>query len=218
MIADLEKRIIYEKDGLLVLNKPYDLPSTGRKLDDDDCLQYWLIQRQGAMVWAVHQLDADTSGINLFVTEKKLVKYYKELLEQAQADKQYLAIVHGVPSWKQCEEHGPIGKVDARSLGIHAEGKTAHSHFEVLGSVKDFSLIKVKIFTGRTHQIRIHLSHLNHPLVGEEWYCDPPCTVHQRQALHCYKIHLPQTGQTFIAPLAEDLKQLAQNHGLIQYL
>ena len=218
MIADLEKRIIYEKDGLLVLNKPYDLPSTGRKLDDDDCLQYWLIQRQGAMVWAVHQLDADTSGINLFVTEKKLVKYYKELLEQAQAEKQYLAIVHGVPNWLQCEEHGPIGKVDSHSLGIHAEGKTAHSHFEVLGSVKDFSLIKVKIFTGRTHQIRIHLSHLNHPLVGEEWYCDPPCTVHQRQALHCYKIHLPQTDQAFIAPLADDLKQLAQNHGLIQYL
>jgi len=218
MIADLEKRIIYEKDGLLVLNKPYDLPSTGRKLDDDDCLQYWLIQRQGAMVWAVHQLDADTSGINLFVTEKKLVKYYKELLEEAQADKQYLAIVHGVPSWKQCEEHGPIGKVDARSLGIHAEGKTAHSYFEVLGSVKDFSVLKARIFTGRTHQIRIHLSHLGHPLVGEEWYCDPPCTVHQRQALHCYKIHLPQTDQTFIAPLAEDLKQLAQNHGLSQYL
>ncbi len=214
MIADLEKRIIHEKDGLLVINKPYDLPSTGRKLDDDDCLQYWLMQRHGAMVWAVHQLDADTSGVNLFVTEKSLVKYYKEMLENTQAEKDYLAMVHGVPQWNECEEYGPIGKVDSRSLGINPQGKSAHSHFEVLGSANDFSLIKAKIFTGRTHQIRIHLSHLGHPLVGEEWYCDPPCTTHKRQALHCFKVHLPQSGQTFMAPLAKDLKQFALSKGL----
>jgi 23S rRNA pseudouridine1911/1915/1917 synthase len=218
MIADLEKRIIHEKDGLLVINKPYDLPSTGRKLDDDDCLQYWLMQRHGAMVWAVHQLDADTSGVNLFVTEKSLVKYYKEMLENIQAEKDYLAIVHGVPSWIQCDEHGPIGKVDSRSLGIHPQGKSAHSHFEVLGSIKDLSVIKARIYTGRTHQIRIHLSHLNHSLVGEEWYCEPPCTLHKRQALHCYRIHLPQTDETFTAPLAEDLYQFAHSHGLSQYI
>ena len=218
MIIDLEQRIIHEKDGLLVINKPYDLPSTGRKLDDDDCLQYWLIQRHGGMVWAVHQLDADTSGVNIFVTEKKLVKYYKKMLEKTQADKQYLAIVHGIPNWKKCEERGRIGKIDSRNLGIHPEGKAAHSKFEVLGSAKDCSLIRVRIFTGRTHQIRIHLSHLSHPLVGEEWYREPACTLHKRQALHCLKIHLPQTGETFTAPLAEDLNQLAQSQALSQYI
>ena len=63
------------------------MPSTGRALDDDDCLQCWLMRRHGGMVWALHQLDADTSGINMFVTEKKLVKYYKNILEKTQADK-----------------------------------------------------------------------------------------------------------------------------------
>ena len=218
MISDLEQRIIYESNDLLVINKPHDMPSTGRTLDDDDCLQFCLMRRHGGMVWALHQLDADTSGINMFVTEKKLVKYYKKFLEKTQADKQYLAIVHGSPDWHEYEEHGRIGKVDERSLGIHPEGKTAHSKFERLGSHGNFSLIRATIFTGRTHQIRIHLSHLGHPLLGEEWYIEPPCLLHPRQALHCHKIHLPQTGNDFTAPLAEDLSYLAERLGLSPYL
>ena len=218
MIHDIEQRIIYEKNGLLVMNKPHDLPSTGRALDDDDCLQFWLMQRHGGMVWALHQLDADTSGVNMFVTEKKLVKYYKKILEKTQADKQYLAIVHGCPDWDECEERSHIGKINERSLGIHPDGKTAHSKFDLLGTSGGFSLIKATIFTGRTHQIRIHLSHLGHSLVGEEWYREPACLHHPRQALHCHKIHLPQTGDIFMAPLAEDLNQLAENLGLSQFL
>lgn len=208
MIKDLEQRILYEKDGLLVVDKPYNLPSTGRSLDDDDCLQFWLMQRHGGMVWAIHQLDADTSGVNIFVTEKRLVKIYKSSLEKENSSKTYLAIVRGNPSWDQCEEFGAIGKVDERSLGIHPDGKSAHSKFTVLERNENFALLKVNIFTGRTHQIRIHLSHLGHPLVGEEWYCQPPCQKHIRQALHCHKIELPLTGETFIAPLASDLQDL----------
>lgn len=58
-VPDLEARIIYQGEGLLVVNKPYDIPTSGRTLEDDDALQYWLMQRQGDKVWAVHQLDAD---------------------------------------------------------------------------------------------------------------------------------------------------------------
>ena len=75
---------------------------------------------------------------------------------------------------------------------------------------KNHSLVKVNIFTGRTHQIRIHLSHLGHPVVGDEWYCKPACKQHLRQALHCHKIHLTQTGETFTAPLPKDLEKLSK--------
>lgn len=208
MIKDLEERIIFEDEKLLVVNKPYDLPSTGKSLDDDDCLQFWLIKRHGGMVWAIHQLDADTSGVNIFVTEKKLVSLYKNSLEQKNTRKEYLAIVHGNPKWDEREEFGAIGKIDEHSLGIHPEGKSSHSKFTVIKKGEKHTLLKARIFTGRTHQIRIHLSHLGHPVVGDDWYCKPHCQEHIRQALHCHQIYLEDRGQLFTAALPEDLEEL----------
>jgi len=201
-------QILFQKNGLIVVNKPADLPSTGRTLDDDDCLQYRLIQQQQQMVWAIHQLDADTSGVNLFTSQKELVQVYKQALEKRNSTKTYLAIVHGNPTWDEIDEKSSIGKIDSRSLGVSVTGKAAHSRFSVLSRSKDYTLLKVNIYSGRTHQIRIHLSHLGFPLVGEEWYRTPPCTRHPRQALHCYKIELMSMLQTFIAPFPDDLAQL----------
>lgn len=208
MILDLEERIIFEKDGLIVVNKPPYLPSTGRSLDQEDCLQFSMIERHGSMVWAIHQLDADTSGVNLFVTEKKIVRIYKEALEKTHSEKYYLAIVHNKPSWDSIEEFGSIGMIDNSSLGIHPDGKSAHSKFTVLDSNDKYALIRAQIFSGRTHQIRIHLSHLGHPLVGEEWYIPEACQIHSRQALHCQTIFLKSKEQEFQAPIPQDFQEL----------
>ena len=214
-IPDLDKRIIYEDSGLLIIDKPFDISSTGKTLDDDDCVQFCLMQRHGGMVWAVHQLDADTTGLNIFVKEKKLVQEYKNYLGQPDSLKCYLAIVHGVPKWHTIDEESKIGYIDERSLGVSDNGKSAHSHFELIDHSEKFSLIKVRIFTGRTHQIRIHLSHLGHPVVGEEWYCEPPCTIHRRQALHAWQILLSSDPpQRFIAPPPPDFTELADKLGL----
>ena len=208
MIQDLEERILFENDDLIVVNKPFDMPSTGRSLKDDDCLQYWLMKRHGAMVWAIHQLDADTSGVNIFVTKKNLVKIYKEALEKRNSKKEYIVVVHGRPQWSECEEFGAIGKINRQSLGIHPEGKSAHSKFTVIERGERHTLLKAQIFTGRTHQIRIHLSHLGHPVVGDDWYCEPVCQEHIRQALHCHQIDLLSRGEKFIAKLPNDLEEL----------
>ena len=213
-VSEIEKHIIYEKDGLIALNKPHGIPTSGLSMDDPRCLQYTMIQRHGGMVWAVHQLDADTSGVNLFVTEKKMVQQYKNALEKTNSDKFYYAIVHGNPSWNEVEELGAIGKVDERSLGITEDGKSAHSKFTVLSRNENYALVQAQIFSGRTHQIRIHLSHLGHPLVGEEWYIDEACQTHHRQALHCLKIDLYSKEQSFIAELPNDFKKLAENLNL----
>lgn len=212
--GDIESRILYEKDGLLAVNKPHDIPTSGKNLDDDDALQYWLIQREGAMVWAVHQLDADTTGVNVFTTRKKLVGKLQKALAHPETEKRYLALVHGTPEWDQIKCEEPIGKVDARNMGITPEGKNASSVITVLEKVDVFSLVEVKIKTGRTHQIRIHLSHLGFPLVGEEWYCDPPCTLHPRQALHALEVCFADSAlPNFKAPLAEDFIVLAKRLG-----
>lgn len=210
-IPDLEERIIFESDELLVLNKPFDIPTSGKTLSDDDSVQYWLQQRQGRMIWALHQLDADTTGVNIFVKNKKLVKIYKDLLTLPTSCKEYLVIIHGTPEWNIIEERSKIGYIDEKSLGVSNSGKSAHSVFEVIYRGDKYTLIKARIFTGRTHQIRIHLTHLGHPLVGEEWYCKPPCTLHIRQALHAWKLTFDSTPiQSFIAPLPKDFFDLAK--------
>ncbi len=214
-IPDLEQRIIYENNELLIVDKPFDIPSTGRTLEDDDSVQFWLQQRHGGMIWAVHQLDADTTGLNIFVKQRHLVQLYKGYLSQADSVKSYLTIVHGKPEWQEWDEYSKIGYIDQQSLGVCEHGKTAHSHFVVIDHTAEFSLVKVRIFTGRTHQIRIHLSHLGHPVVGEEWYCKPPCKLHRRQALHAWKLLLNSTPpQKFIAPPLTDFKELAARLGL----
>ena len=208
---DLEERILFEEKGLLVVNKPPDLPSTGRSLEDPDCLQFWLMRRHEGMVWAVHQLDADTSGINVFTTEKRLVSQLQKRMRSPEGRKTYLALVHGSPTWTRREVEAPIGFIDSRSLGITEQGKSASSHFRVLHHTPEHALIEANILTGRTHQIRIHLASLGHPLIGEEWYRDPPCAEHPRQALHAWKLDLAAGPgpRSFVAPLAPDLCELA---------
>lgn len=210
-MQDIASRILYQGEGLLVVNKPYGIPTSGRALEDDDALQYWLMHHHQQMVWAVHQLDADTSGINLFVTERRLVSTMQQSLRQA--SKRYYAVVHGQPSWQQHHCTAPIGYVNERSLGVCAQGKSADSRFHVVASHQGYSLIEASIRTGRTHQIRIHLAHLGHPLVGEEWYKTPACTLHPRQALHAHRLTLAD-GHDWHAPMAADLVQLSTQLGL----
>jgi RluA family pseudouridine synthase len=209
---EVEARIMFEEGGVLVMDKPAGMPTSGKNLDDDDCLQYWLMRRHASMVWAVHQLDADTSGVNLFVTEKALVPLFHDRLALEETEKRYLAIVEGNPTWSEEVVEAPIGKIDEKSLGVTPEGKGAHSHFRVLSRGEKAALVEARIRTGRTHQIRIHLSHLGHPVLGEEWYRDSPCENHPRQALHAWKLKME--GVDVEVPLAEDLQALMGKEGI----
>ena len=208
-IRDIKERIIYNENGLVVVNKPYDIPTSGKNLEDKDALQFWLEKEIGTRAWAVHQLDADTSGINLFVTQKKLVKFYKDLLSNEKSVKRYVAIVHGIPMWDTTVCTEKIGLIDNRSLGVNNEiGKSAYSSFSVIDTAQNYSLIEANITTGRTHQIRIHLSYLGYPLVGEDWYSNKK-REHFRQALHLYSLSLPN-GEKYCIDVSEDLRKLSQ--------
>ena len=216
---ELEERCIYRSDGLWVLNKPHDLPTSGRSLADPDCLQAQLIEQHGAMVWAVHQLDADTTGLNLFVTEKRLVDLFKRRMTWPRCEKEYLAVLQGIPEWDRFHQEAPIGAhpTDAsRGLGVNPEGRAASTRFEIVARGREVSLARVRIETGRTHQIRIHAAAMGHPLVGEEWYCDPPCHLHPRQALHAHRLNFldGEEPRTFEAPIPADLLELCARFGL----
>ncbi len=214
----VEEILLARHGELLVINKRPGWPTSGSSLSDDDCIQYHLIQYFGGMVWAVHQLDADTSGLCLFSLNKSLTTQLKELWVDPRMVKEYFAIVHGQPDWDAIDEHSPIGSIGEGSLGVHPDGKSAHTHFKVIDRSNGYSLIRARLYTGRTHQIRIHLSHLGHPLVGEGWYRNPPCSQHPRQALHGHRLQFPTNEflpvPHLTAPMTQDLIELAEGLGL----
>lgn len=213
---EIAQRILWQADDLIAFNKPYDWPTSGRTLNDDDCVQFHLInylRQQGlikptakhprGMVWAVHQLDADTSGLLLFTTEKKAVHHYHQLLTSPDTEKRYLAIVAGTPDWECHSETAPMGLRTDKSRGLMPladGGKPAHTDFQLKSLYENHSVLGVRLHTGRTHQIRIHLHHMGFPLLGEEWYGTNK--LHFRQALHAHSISIPGIPD---APVANDL-------------
>ena len=214
----IEPYILCETPEIYVLNKPPGWPTTGRTLADEDCIQFHLMRHHRGMVWALHQLDADTSGVSVFTTRKKWVHPIQVLWSHPETCKEYFAIVHGIPDWVTREVDQPIGKNELGVLGVHTQGKSARTAFEVLDQNHGYSLLRARLFTGRTHQIRIHLAHLGHPLVGEAWYRSQPCTLHPRQALHAHRLRLPEhpmlPRNKFEAPVPADLQVLATQLGL----
>ena len=225
--SEIEKRILLHRDDLIVFNKPYDWPTSGHNLEDDDCVQYHLInylrekglitpttKHPRGMVWAVHQLDADTTGLLLFTTNKKRVHHYHTQLASPETEKRYLAIVSGSPTWEQHTETTSIGKFSDGTRGALSEtagGQSARTDFTVLERHPSHTVLSARLHTGRTHQIRLHLQIMKHPLLGEEWYAPTPCKKHFRQALHAHAI---TSFKIPLAPTEEDLKQFLKTEPL----
>ena len=213
-------RRLLDRDGLLAIDKPAGLVSIGRSLDDPDCLQHRLIAEEGTMVWGVHQLDKDTSGVNLFVRERRLVERCRRRMTPPRGEKRYLALCAGRPREDAFEVDAPIGPVDGggRYLGVHRGGRAARTAVRVVARGDDAALLDVRLATGRTHQIRIHLAFRGHPLLGEPWYRASPCRRAPRQMLHARSLTLdadgPHAVTRIVAPWPDDLAELAREVGI----
>jgi 23S rRNA-/tRNA-specific pseudouridylate synthase len=187
----IRSRILWDELGLIAVDKPSGLASTGRDLHDPDCVQWQLSAHFGKPIWAVHQLDTRTSGVNLFVRRKSLVAVWQDKL--ARARKTYLALCHGLPSFEHLEVDAPIGgrsTPEGWKLMVREGGKAARSRVYVRQRGAGHCLLEVEIATGRTHQVRIHLAHLGHPLVGEQRYMSPPCELAAGHFLHAAELLL----------------------------
>ncbi len=228
VVAD-GKVVLYAGGGLVVALKPAGVPTTGRSLDDPECFQTQMMAHlQRHKLWAVHQLDRGTTGLNLFCIRKPLVADWSARL--AQGDKIYLALCHGRLEGDPREVEEPIGRVtlpDGRSVSaVTPDGKPARSTVTPLAATHnedgvDFSLVSVTIHTGRTHQVRLHMAHLGHPLVGERLHLDPPCQRLPYPALHAVQLTLKdrherrqrffaRVPKPFMEALAEVVLELPQ--------
>jgi 23S rRNA pseudouridine1911/1915/1917 synthase len=225
----LALNIVYEDDTLLVVNKPPGLvvhPGSGNW--DGTLLNALLHHEPGleavARAGIVHRLDKGTSG--LLVVAKTPVAQ-TSLVRQLQArtvKREYLALAEGVvPRGGRVE--APLGRHprERTKIAVVATGKPAVTHFEALESLVSVTLIRCRLETGRTHQIRVHMQSIGHPLLGDPVYGSKRSSAaaglvstlgFRRQALHAATLQLvhPQSGQTisWSAPLPEDMLNLLE--------
>lgn len=214
--------IIYEDDYLLALNKPAPqtcLPSPQNRTSSlaNRVLAYYL--KEGAENLKIHpvtRLDKETSGIILFAKHQ----YIHHLMTNwSNLTKKYLALVQGRVTPAEGVIDQAIGRAEDSIIKrqVKQGGKPAQTSYRVLDQSNQASMLAIDLLTGRTHQIRVHLSHLGHPLLGDSLYGGQPGII-DRQALHCQQVDFthPLTGQAvrLQAPLPEDLLVLMQKLGL----
>jgi 23S rRNA pseudouridine1911/1915/1917 synthase len=205
--------IIHKDTGFVVVYKParyLSVPAPHRH-KDPNILSF--VNRLFKGAFAVHRLDEDTSGLMLVATKESTQKALKAQLEERNIQRQYLAIASGHMKKPQTIDTILTRDRGDGRRGVGAVGQRAISHFTPIEKLKGACVIQAQLDTGRTHQIRIHLSEHLHPILGDTLYS--PFKIQRRAprlALHACSLKLdhPHSGKScqFKAPLADDLERL----------
>ena len=178
---DIPLNIIYEDDDIIVINKPKGMvvhPGNGNP--DGTLVNAVLNHCKGSLSGIggeirpgiVHRLDKDTSGLIIIAKNDKAHINLSKQIQDRKVKKIYTALVKGVIPEDTATINMPIGrsKTDRKKMAVRKDGKEAITHIKVLKRYDKYTLISVKIDTGRTHQIRVHLAEIGHPVVGDEVY------------------------------------------------
>ena len=221
---DIPIEVLYEDNDIIVVNKPKGMVVHPANGNPDGTLVNAVMAickdslsgiggeiRPGI----VHRLDKDTSGVIVIAKNDKAHINLSEQIKNHEVEKTYIALVKGFVKENEATINMPISRStkDRKKMAVNKDGKNAITHFKVLERFGNYTLLEVKIETGRTHQIRVHLTEIGYPIVGDEVYSNGknPWGVHG-QCLHSksLKFKHPITGkEMFIeAPLPEYFKNI----------
>jgi 23S rRNA pseudouridine1911/1915/1917 synthase len=210
----IELDIIYEDDFILVINKPAGMPTIPSKQHPtgtlaNAVLYYYDKKDIDYTFHAVNRLDRDTTGLLIVAKNGFVHNLFSHEQKKGTVKRKYKAIVHGKLEGKEVV-NAPIGRKDGSIIErcVRDDGQSATTHFEVIVNNNDYSLVELSLETGRTHQIRVHMAHLGHPLVGDDLY-GGSTKILKRQALHSYSINffhpILQKELQFDSTLPEDM-------------
>ncbi len=228
---NIEFEILHQDQNLLVINKPANLvvhPAAGH---DSGPLVNGLLHidpelEQLPRAGIVHRLDKDTTGVMVVARNLKAHASLVDQLQRHEVKREYIAITRGVVTGGRTIETGISRHPQNRKkMSVQKHGKTAITHFQVARKFPHHSLIDVQLETGRTHQIRVHMAHINYPLLGDPVYGGRPglppgissaladlLRGFKRQALHARRLSFKRPGSheicSFEAPIPQDFQAL----------
>lgn len=218
---DLELDIIYEDDYIIAINKSAGMPvhPTKRHFTDtvaNGLAYYWLGKGKGIKIRPIIRLDKDTSGILIFAKNSHI--QHLMIVENAISLKEYIAIVEGYVPNNEGIIDQPIGRESPNSIKriVTYKGQKATTTYKTVLKNEKASLLNVQLQTGRTHQIRVHMAFIGHPILGDDLYGGNRDLI-KRQALHAKTIGFthPITGEYIIisAKIPKDIKELCNKLG-----
>ncbi len=243
MPEDIPLDIVYEDDALVVVNKPPGMvvhPAPGHEHGTlVNALLYHCKTLSGIgdeeRPGIVHRLDKDTSGLMLVAKHDRSHRHLSDQLRDRTLSRRYVALVQGRLPAERGTIDAPIGRHPQhrqKMTVVESTGRDARTHYEVLESWGALSLVQLSLETGRTHQIRVHLAHINRPVIGDPVYGVKAVSLPRhpaierwirmfpRQALHARGLQFehPETGETmvFAAALPDDLTGLLERIRLLQ--
>jgi len=215
--------IIYEDEDIMVINKPADMPIHPSLNNYENSLAnglaYYFAQKNIPFVFrCVNRLDRDTTGLTIVAKHMLSAGILSQQVVNREIHREYRAIVRGELLEKEGTIDAPIGRKDASIIERCVDfenGERAVTHYRVVEEANGHSLLSLKLETGRTHQIRVHMKHLGYPLIGDYLY-NPDFEYMNRQALHSYRLVFthPILGKEmeFVSELPADFKNVMKRN------
>lgn len=218
--TNLPLDIVYEDEDILVINKAANTPIHPSQGNYDNTLAnavaYYYEQKGEIFTYrCINRLDRDTTGLLIIAKNMYSASLLSEMVAKHEIHRKYLAIATG-----EIPENGtiiaPIARVNGSTIERCVDekhGEYACTHYKKIAYKNGYSLVSLKLETGRTHQIRVHMKHIGHPLPGDFLY-NPDYSMIERQALHSHKLSVkhPISDQLleFVADLPEDMKKIIE--------
>lgn len=218
-IPDIDLPILYEDDNVLVIDKPAGVISHARgKFWNEPSVASFIRQitgQDGERAGIVHRLDRVTSGVMICAKNNDTLAFLQKQFSQRNVKKTYMAIVRGHLKPQEAIIDMPIGRNAAKPQTFHATpaGKSARTKYKVERSFDGYDLVRLEPETGRTHQIRVHLHEIGHPIIGDHLYVGEEG---DRLYLHALSLEITLPGgerRTFESPLPAAFEIFEKKHG-----